>query len=323
MKALIIGLGSMGKRRIRNLQAIGGIEIHGVDLREDRRQEVIQRYGIFVHKELPDLEQYDAIIISTPPDYHLPFIQKSLDTKVSCFVEASVILQGLPELLQHHNFNKVVVAPSCTMRFHPAVKQIKQLISTGQFGQVTSFTFHSGQYLPDWHPWERITDFYVGQKETGGCREIIPFELTWLVNVLGFPQKVIGSNLKTGLLPEVDIDDVYAIILEYPHFIGSLTVDVTSRFATRSLILNLEQAQIRWSWETKYVWVYDAINQREIVYHEPQGKAQSGYNENIIEGMYIEEMRHFLDAVKGGVPFPNTLADDIKVLHLMHQTEAS
>jgi len=39
MKFLIIGLGSMGKRRIRCLKIIGFNDIIGYDLRKDRREE--------------------------------------------------------------------------------------------------------------------------------------------------------------------------------------------------------------------------------------------------------------------------------------------
>lgn len=39
MNFLVVGLGSMGKRRIRNLQYLKAGEIIGFDLREDRCQE--------------------------------------------------------------------------------------------------------------------------------------------------------------------------------------------------------------------------------------------------------------------------------------------
>jgi len=320
MKVLVIGLGSMGKRRVRNLQAIGEIAIDGVDMRADRRQEAEDHYQINTYSELPLLNNYDAVIISTPPDYHLPYIQQCLDEKVSCFIEASVIQQGLPELLHHPNFEEIVIAPSCTFRFHPSIKQIKQLVTSGEHGKVTGFSYHMGQYLPDWHPWEDISEFYVGKKETGAGREMVPFELTWIVDILGFPQTIKGYPLKTGLL-NVDIDDIYAIALAYSSFGGTLMVDVVSRFATRALILNLEQAQIRWSWENQYVWVYDAIQQREIVYHNPKGNAQTGYNVNIVEEMYIEELHTFIKAVKGKITYPNTLEDDIKILQLLLDVE--
>ena len=46
MNFLIIGLGSMGKRRVRNLQALGYRNIIGFDMREDRRKEAKEKYGI-------------------------------------------------------------------------------------------------------------------------------------------------------------------------------------------------------------------------------------------------------------------------------------
>jgi predicted dehydrogenase len=43
---LVIGLGSMGKRRIRNMQALGFTHIFGFDKREDRAKEAASLYKI-------------------------------------------------------------------------------------------------------------------------------------------------------------------------------------------------------------------------------------------------------------------------------------
>ena len=51
-KILVIGLGSMGKRRIMNLQLLGFKNIKGFDAREDRRNEV---------KKLHKIESLDSI----------------------------------------------------------------------------------------------------------------------------------------------------------------------------------------------------------------------------------------------------------------------
>jgi len=52
MKFLVIGLGSMGKRRVRNLQALGMENIIGFDPRADRRAEAAEKYGIPVFASL-------------------------------------------------------------------------------------------------------------------------------------------------------------------------------------------------------------------------------------------------------------------------------
>ena len=43
MKCLVIGLGSMGKRRIRCLKALGYTDITGYDTRQDRREETREK----------------------------------------------------------------------------------------------------------------------------------------------------------------------------------------------------------------------------------------------------------------------------------------
>ena len=45
-KILIVGLGSMGKRRIRNLQKLGYRQLIGFDLRDDRIIETKKKYII-------------------------------------------------------------------------------------------------------------------------------------------------------------------------------------------------------------------------------------------------------------------------------------
>jgi predicted dehydrogenase len=322
MNLLVIGLGSMGKRRIRCLKRLGFESVLGYDLNEDRRGEVQEEYKVHVLNSLNGemLENIDAIIISTPPDKHNEYIRLAIEGKKPAFIEASVILEGLEELKNLAMKERVFIAPSCTLRFHPAIKDIKKLATSGQFGNITNFSYHSGQYLPDWHPWEDLKDFYASRKETGGCREIVPFELTWIVDVVGFPIELSGFYGKTMDIG-ADIDDTYVISLDFGGAYGNLTVDVTSRYATRSLILNMERGQILWRWDENVVKVYNAATQSWIHYDYPQGQVVEGYNKNITDDMYVEETESFVGAIEGRGKFPYSLDDDIKVLKLLRKIE--
>lgn len=324
MKFLIIGLGSMGKRRIRCLKALGYEEIIGLDLREDRRNEAQSLYGISTAASLAGLPfaEIDAIIVSTPPDRHNDCLKLALEQRIPAFVEASVILEGLEAIRAEAERSGVAIYPSCTLRFHPGIKDIKRLVSSGSYGKVTNFTYHCGQYLPDWHPWEDIRDFYVSKKETGACREIVPFELTWLLDILGRPEAVTGFYGKTMDLG-VDIDDSYAMAFRFRDSFGTMIVDAVARYGIRSLILNLEQAQITWRWDQQYVSLYQAAEQRSVIYNQPQQQAAAGYNQNIGEKMYIDEIAAFIDALKGVAPYPNSLGDDIEILKLLYRFEGN
>jgi len=322
MEFLIIGLGSMGKRRIRNLKTLGAKEIIGFDLREDRRQEAEDKYGIKTIKNLKDFDfkNIDAIVISTPPDKHNQYIELAINKKKPAFVEASVILEGLEQLNKLARQKKVFIAPSCTARFHPAIKKIKSLIKSGKYGKITNFSYHCGQYLPDWHPWENVKNFYVSKKETGAAREMVPFELTWIVDILGFPKNINGFFGKT-MNVRANIDDTYVISLDFGNVFGNMIIDVVSRYATRSLILNMGKGQILWKWEENFIKFYDASTKKWENYYFKKGQAADGYNKNIMEDMYIEEMKTFINTVEGRSQFPNSLDDDIKVLKLLNKIE--
>jgi predicted dehydrogenase len=322
MKFLVVGLGSMGKRRVRCLQSLGFRDIVGADPREDRRDEAARLYGIVTRPSADDsaIAAADALIVSTPPDRHLPYLRAAVSAGKHVFVEASVLAEGLAEVDADARARGVVVAPSCTLRFHPGVRDIETIVCGGTLGRMTNFSYHSGQYLPDWHPWEPVSDYYVSNPETGGAREIVPFELTWLTAVFGWPTTVSGAR---GASMDVGapIDDTYVVTLRYPQALGVLIVDVVARAAVRQLLVNLERGQIAWDWSQQAVRVYEAARDRWVTYHLPAPQAAAGYNKNIAEQMYVDEVNAFVRAASGQGSFPNTLADDIRVLGLLYQAE--
>ncbi len=324
MNVLVVGLGSMGKRRVRGLQHHGIKSICGFDTNAMRREAAVLEYGIEVRASLAaaDLKDFEAVIISTPPDQHHSLMGWAIDSTIPCFVEASVIREPLPALLQRARKRNLLIAPSCTLRFHPAIRDITAIVQSGRYGNVCNFSYHCGQYLPDWHPWEKVTDYYVSNPATGGAREIVPFELTWLVDAFGWPVSATGLKMKTTDVG-APIDDTYAIVLGFKDFVGTLVVDVVARQATRKLTLNFEKASLAWDWNEGVVRIYEAQPGRIIEMHQPKAAAHVGYHHNISEAMYLDEMSSFLAAVAGTQAFPHTLEADIRVLELLESVEAS
>ena len=318
MKFLVIGLGSMGKRRIRCLKALGNTDIIGFDLREDRRKEVdIKTYADFEEalKESPD-----AFIISVPPDKHHIYMKLACMEKIPYFVEASVNDTEFEDVIKMSK--GIVAVPSATLMFHPAIQKIKDLLERKELGKISNVILHSGQYLPDWHTYEKVSDYYVSNPLTGAAREIVPFELTWFTKLFGFPEYVVGMNRRTIQIDGARIDDTYNFLMDYGDTLASITVDVVSRFATRRLTINGAEKQLIWNWADNYLSIYDpARNMWEKITYET-GTAAEGYNKNIGENMYIDETKAFIDAIKGK-PFPNTLEQDWKVLNLLYAIEKS
>ena len=67
MQILVIGLGSMGNRRIRTLKNLGHTNITGYDTKKSRRDIYKQKYGILTFEKIEDALDNNpkAIIIST------------------------------------------------------------------------------------------------------------------------------------------------------------------------------------------------------------------------------------------------------------------
>lgn len=313
----------MGKRRIRNLQYLGYKDILAFEPKEERRLDAETKYNVRTFSNFEDAikQKPDAIIISTPPNLHTVYSKKAAELGIHFFVEASVINDGLEEVDRIAKSKGIVAAPSCTMRFKQSIMKMKELISKGSIGKVLGFTYHLGQYLPDWHPWEDISKFYVGRRETGAAREMVCFESEWLTWLFGDVEKIACIKGKFSDMG-VDIDDVYAMIYQFKgKLVGTVMVDVVSRVPYRTIRIIGSEGNIVWDWDSATVRMYTASNKSWVEFKETEKIVQEGYWAK--DDMYIEEMRCFVDSITGEKPYPYSLSDDIKILGLLIRAEQS
>jgi predicted dehydrogenase len=327
MKFLIIGLGSMGKRRIRNLKALGYTEIAGFDQRKDRIDESWQKYGIKTFDSFDDsIKNFNpnAVIVSTSPKFHMDYAIPCENKNIPCFIEASVTDRiRISDLDQRIRDSKVIMAPSCTMRFYPGPIKVKELISQGVIGDVLNINYQTGQYLPDWHPWEDISEYYVSDTETGAAREIVPFELTWLNDIFGTPETLACVKAKLSKM-DAQIDDIYHCLLRYPkNILANLTVEVISRpIATRELRIIGSRGELVMSADENCVRYANTDSPDWIRHLLDSGTVESGYINP--EEPYTKEIESFIEAVNSNdqSKFPNTLEDDCRILKILEEMEA-
>jgi len=326
MKLLIVGLGSMGKRRIRNLQALGHTALAGFDPRADRREEASSRYGVAVFDRFDAaLAKFkpDALVISTDPSLHMDYAQPAVGQGLHCFIEASVVEgERVAQLAESIKGSKLIMAPSCTMHYFPGPATVREVIRAGKIGKPLNINYLTGQYLPDWHPWEHIRDFYVSRRETGGAREIVPFELTWLNEIFGDPEPLACVKSKITDM-DAEIDDIYHCLLRYPNGpLANITIEVVSRpKATRELHIIGSEGRLVFSGDdncVRYIAVGDADWTRIDL---GAGTVEKGYINP--EEPYISEMADFVKAASAGDRrlFPNTLESDVRVLDLLINLE--
>ncbi len=305
MRFLIVGLGSMGKRRIRNLHANGEKTIVGFDVRPDRNAEAKEKYGIKTLETFNAISprDFDVLIISTSPGAHGDYIRYALKQKKHFFVEHPTSNDGYKEILASKN--ATIKAPSCTFLFNPAIKLLKKILGEGKIGKVLAFQYHMGQYLPDWHPFEDYRTVYFSKKETGACREMFAFELIWLNYLIGSEVKnVSGSITKLSRL-DMKADDTITATVTYKNNVrGTLLIDVISRKPFRTLRILGSEGVIEWERFDYAIKVFTVKDKKTEIIAVPRGNPEKGYvNE---EEMYIEEIKAFLDAIRGKGVYPLT-----------------
>jgi predicted dehydrogenase len=321
MRFLIVGLGSLGKRRIRNLKYLQSGTIIGCDPRLDRRDETSQRYRIQTFENFDEAMNQDPeiIIISASPNLRLHYALEAAAANKHFFTEACPQDEQMSELVDVLREKKIVAAPSCTLCFYPGPRRVQKFLQEGAIGQPLTFTYYSGQYLPGWHPAEDSWPFSDSQQSPEAYREIVPFELVWLSSLFGSIEAI--STFKGGV-DDLDIDmgeDPYRLLLRFESgTIGHLLLNMTSKAPVQHMRLTGKEGSIEWDNNEQLIRVYSADNRLK----QTEQLIRGGCVENMYtkpEEPYVDELRCFLEAIYGIAPFPHTFEKHRKILTLFDQ----
>lgn len=326
MEVLIVGLGSMGKRRIRLLKRFKQVTgIIGIDRYESRREEVRETLGCRVYEDVKEaLEKHPAIenaFICTSPLSHSGLIREMLNYNLNVFTEINLVSDGYEENMKLAEKKGKILFLSSTFYYREETRYLREHI-VGK--NKLNYVYHIGQYLPDWHPWEHYKDFFVSDKRTNGCREIMAIEFPWLTGAFGEVEKI---NVLSGNMSGLDIQycDNYMIQLEHANGNkGMLAVDIVSPKAVRNLEIYGENLYYAWNGSPAGVEYFDTkIRQVKKAELCENAEHMEGYGAFIVENAYENEIKAFFDAVYSGVRPQYGFAEDLKVLRLIDRIEAA
>lgn len=320
MKFLQIGLGSMGKRRIRNLQYLGYNDIVGFDLRKDRCEEASNLYGIKTIDAIDsvDWNEITHVVISTPPDQHSSYVLLAAKENKHVFIEASVVDDDFEEIVTLSKESSGIIFPSYTMRFDPINVYAKKLIEDGRIGDMFFSQHHFGLNLHKWHPYESINDFYVSKKRTGAAREIVPFDLVYISWLCGKPKKITAMNSSTKSLG-VDIDDIYCLNYRTEsNCLVQFTIDVVSQVPYRTTRIVGSKGNIEIDTVSGTIKYYSHNNDTWDIKNRSQLSVTKSTEE-----MYVLEMQEFLRKSEIGDKHGYTVENDWEILSFLYAAEES
>lgn len=322
MKILVIGLGSMGKRRIRLIRDMyPETVIYGVDGREDRRDEAKELFQMTCFASIEEAADrgIEAAFVCTSPLSHNKIIKECLNNGWNVFTELNLVSDGYEENIALAEKKHCTLFLSSTFLYREEIQYIRQKIKHESWNYI----YHIGQYLPDWHPWENYKDFFIGDKRTNGCREIMAIELPWLTSVFG---KVINYRSTANKMTALNIDYNDNYMIQFTHESGSkgvLVVDVVSPVAVRKLELYKENSYLSWNGTPDSLMEYNSEKDTlEYVHlHETQ-EHMEGYRAFVVENAYRNEIKEFMHTIKGEITPEYGFAQDLEVLKLIDTLEA-
>ncbi|MFH1956138.1 MAG: Gfo/Idh/MocA family oxidoreductase [Patescibacteria group bacterium] len=302
MKFLVCGLGSIGKRHLENLEKIGfkcrdiavfrthrGVKSFGDKVLMEHKN----RHSVFDNLERALEQKPNAVIISNPTALHISTALAAAKAGCHLFIEKPIsnILEGVDELIRIVKKKKLVAFVAHQLRFHPLLRIIRLWLKEEKIGKIVCVHAEMAERVTDWHPWENYKISYATRKDLGGGVVLTQsHELDYLYWLFGKPQWIFAAGGELGDLG-INAEDTVKTILQFPkNILASLHVDYLKRPPCRFLEITGTKGRIYWDYFGKKVQLI-LINGATLTAREPHG-----FERNM---MYLNEMGHFIDCIKG------------------------
>lgn len=322
MTVIVIGLGSMGKRRIRLMKAMEiPVEIIGVDSNTERCNAVEKQFSIVCYGNVDEAVKnrgIDCAFVCTSPLAHAELIRKCLLHGLHVFTEINLVQDGYNENIVLAQEKQLTLFLSSTPIYRDEMRETMKYVRMSK--HPVAYSYHVGQYLPDWHPWEKYKDFFVGEQRTNGCRELFAIELPWMVKAFGEIQEI---HILANRLTSLDINYYDAYLVQITHTKGNkgmLAVDVVCRKPVRKLEVYNEDLYLEWEGTPQSFRKYNIETREMESINTGAYYNEEGYGEFINEHAYINEIKDFFDVI-GGKAAEYTMEMDARILDIIDKIE--
>ena len=280
LKVAVVGVGVMGSHHARIYSSLNICELVGVlDVDSERAKEVAKMYGVQPFTRIDDLLSLkpDAVSIAVPTSLHREVSLKFLERGVGCLVEKPIA--STPEdaelMISSARKHGATLMVGHIERFNPAVSRLKDLLSSGEVGQVLSlYAKRAGPFDP------RIRD--VG---------IITDLMTHDIDVVRFlvgkePIEVHAVYGRYGR----EVEDYASILLDFGGIIATLEANRFTPYKIRNLTVTGSDG----------VALLDYIGQTIEIYRKDSTIGTGRKIEVKKDEPLRIEIEHFLDCVRSG-----------------------
>lgn len=238
-RILIVSLGSIGQRHLRNAREL----LPSADFsvwRHNKNAGVSEaEAGVETVYSLEDAIGFnpDAVIVASPASTHVEKAAPFIDRGVNVFIEKPLELHSgkVEGLSERCAAGGGFVMIGYVLRFQPIMAAIKAFLADGGVGEVRTALVQTGQYLPDWRPSEDYRKGVSSRKDLGGGVMLeLSHELDYARWFFGEPDSVMASLGRLSQL-EIDVEDSAHVLFEYADKRVAIQIDFLQRVARMHL----------------------------------------------------------------------------------------
>jgi predicted dehydrogenase len=328
MRFLMVGLGGVGQRHLRNIRSLLGpeAEIAAYRVRGDSRvltdqlqieegSSLEEKYSIRVHTDLDEAFglRPDAVFVCNPSSLHIPIALRAAQAGCNLFIEKPLShnWEQVDELVNLAESQHIKAAVGYQMRFHPCLQRLSLLLQERRVGQVLAVRAEVAEYLPAWHAYEDYRQMYASKCELGGGVILSQIhELDYICWLWGLPRRMfaLGGHLSSL---EIDVEDTASTLMECSvagHVVPiSLHQDYVQRPGSRTCQVIGDAGKILVDLRALTVDVFDEAGAHV------EAVAYNGFQRN---QMFVDELKHFLECLRGREDPFVTLRDGAQSLRM-------
>lgn len=295
-KYLVVSLGSIGRRHLRNLRRLRPQSRIGVLRLSGDASGVVPDGADCCFASIGDARAFrpTAAIVCSPASTHVGVAMALVEDGVPVLIEKPIAngSAGLDALLEKARGRGVPLMTGYNLRFLPSLVEARRLVLSGAIGQVMGVRAEVGQYLPDWRPGARYQDSVSAKQALGGGALLeLSHEIDYVYWIFGLPARVAAMGGRYGAL-EIDVEDMASLCMEYeqPRLLVNIHLDFLQRPASRSCKFIGSEGTLVW----------DGMAESIALYRPEAGQWSRVEVPSVPDrnAMYMDELSHFLAAVE-------------------------
>ena len=233
----IAGCGKVADYHARFIKELADVELVGVaDVNELAAQLFAEKHDIRTAKgslaSLLDSTELDVLHVATPPRYHYECAKAALDRGSHVFLEKPLAFtsEEVADLYDRAAAAQLLLCPDFIHLFHPRMRQLLELIESGQLGGVvhieSQFCINLAEETDDLR--EALGLHWSYQLPGGLLRDYTCHALYLALHLAGWPEDVQVTRKSSGTLPQGLVDHL-VIQIEGANCTANVLVSCVSR----------------------------------------------------------------------------------------------